>query len=86
MGDMKTIIGDFYKPDIAILPIGGVFTMGPEEAAFACKLIRAKKVIPEHYGTFPALIQNAEAFKKQTIKLIPEVQVLDVKPGVRIQV
>jgi L-ascorbate metabolism protein UlaG (beta-lactamase superfamily) len=84
MGDMKTIIGDFYKPDIAILPIGGVFTMGPKEAAFACKLIRPKIVIPEHYGTFPALIQNAEDFKKQTIKLIPEIRVLDVKPGVKV--
>ena len=86
MGDMKTIIGDFYKPDIAILPIGGVFTMGPDEAAFACKLIRAKIVIPEHYGTFPVLVQSSDGFKKQVRKLAPQVKVLDVKPGVRVDV
>lgn len=84
MGDMKSIIGDFYKPDIAILPIGGVFTMGPDEAAFACKLIRAKIAIPEHYATFPVLIQNTDSFKKQVRKQAPQVKVLDVKPGVRV--
>ena len=47
MGDMKTVIGDFYKPDVAILPIGGVFTMGPEEAAYACSLIKPKIAIPD---------------------------------------
>ena len=58
MSDMKTIIGDYYKPDIAILPIGGVFTMGPKEAAYACSLIKPKIVIPEHFETFPVLEQN----------------------------
>jgi len=86
MGDMKSIIGDFYKPDIAILPIGGVFTMGPDEAAFACKLIRPKIVIPEHYGTFPALVQSSDGFKKQVRKQAPQVKVLDIKPGVRVDV
>jgi len=86
MGDMKSIIGDFYKPDIAILPIGGVFTMGPDEAAFACKLIRPKIAIPEHYGTFPVLVQTSDGFKKQVRKLAPHVKVLDVKPGVRVEV
>ena len=86
MGDMKSIIGDFYKPDIAILPIGGVFTMGPDEAAFACKLIRPKIVIPEHYATFPVLTQNTDSFKKQVRKLAPQVKVLVVKPGVRVDV
>ena len=84
MGDMKTIIGDFYKPDIAILPIGGVFTMGPDEAAFACKLIRPKIAIPEHYGTFPVLVQSSDGFKSQVHKQAPQVKVLDVKPGVRV--
>ncbi len=86
MGDMKTIIGDFYKPHIAILPIGGVFTMGPDEAAFACKLISPKIVIPEHYGTFPVLVQSSDSFKKQTRKLAPEVKVLDIKPGEHVNV
>ncbi len=81
MGDMKTIVGNFYKPDVAILPIGGVFTMGPSEAAYACTLIRPKIVIPEHYGTFPVLTQTADGFKQQVGKLAPEVKVLVLKPG-----
>ena len=85
MGDMKTIIGDFYHPDIAILPIGGVFTMGPEEAAFACKLIQPKVVIPEHYGTFPVLVQTSAEFKQEIGKLAPQVKVLDIAPGHRIK-
>jgi L-ascorbate metabolism protein UlaG (beta-lactamase superfamily) len=84
MGDMKTIIAEFYKPDIAILPIGGVFTMGPKEAAFACKLIRPKAVIPEHYGTFPVLVQTAEGFKEEVAKQAPDIRVIDLKPGDRI--
>lgn len=86
MGDMKTIIGDYHKPDIAILPIGGVFTMGPDEAAFACKLIRPKVVIPEHFGTFPVLVQDAGWFKKQVQKQAPHVNVLEIKPGVKVKV
>jgi len=85
MSDMKTIIGDYYKPDIAILPIGGVFTMGPDEAAFACKLIRPKVVIPEHYGTFPVLVQSSDGFKKQVRKQAPQVKILDIKPGVKVE-
>lgn len=86
MGDMKTIISDFYKPDVAILPIGGVFTMGPDEAAHACRLIDPKVVIPEHYGTFPALIQTAEGFKQHVQRDTPNIKVLDVKPGEKVMV
>ena len=86
MGDMKTVIGDFYKPDVAILPIGGVFTMGPDEAAFACELIRPKIVIPEHFGTFPVLVQDTDRFKQQVQKQAPHVNVIEVKPGVKVDV
>lgn len=86
MGDMKSIIGDFYKPEVAILPIGGVFTMGPQEAAYACKLINPQIVIPEHYGTFPALVQDTQSFIRQVKKHNPESKVLDLKPGVRVAV
>jgi L-ascorbate metabolism protein UlaG (beta-lactamase superfamily) len=86
MGDMKFIIGDYYKPDIAILPIGGVYTMGPSEAAFACKLIRPSAVIPEHYGTFPVLVQSSEDFKAQVRQQAPHTKVIDMKPGDRVNV
>jgi L-ascorbate metabolism protein UlaG (beta-lactamase superfamily) len=62
MADMQLVIGDYYAPDLAILPIGGVFTMGPREAAYACQMIRPRYAIPEHYGTFPVLAQSADEF------------------------
>ena len=57
-GDMK-LIGDLYKPDLAMLPIGDNFTMGAREAALAVKLLGVKEVIPMHYATFPQLTGNA---------------------------
>jgi L-ascorbate metabolism protein UlaG (beta-lactamase superfamily) len=59
-GDMR-LIADLYGPEIAILPIGDRFTMGPKQAAYACRLIRPKVVIPMHYGTFPLLTGRPEA-------------------------
>ena len=54
-GDMK-FISDYYKPDVALLPIGGHFTMDPAHAAYAIKnLLKTKTVIPMHYGTFGLL-------------------------------
>ena len=54
-GDMK-MIGEYYKPDLALVCIGGWFTMGPEEAAYAMDvLMQPKMVVPMHYGTFPQL-------------------------------
>ncbi len=81
MADMKTVIGDFYEPDVAILPIGSVFTMGPKEAAYACKLIRPKIVIPEHYGTFPVLVQSADEFVRFARDYAPKTKVVVMSPG-----
>jgi len=81
MGDMKYVIGDYYKPDMAILPIGGVFTMGPKEAAFACKLITPRYVIPEHYATFPVLTQSADEFIKALRHYAPETKTMIITPG-----
>ncbi len=53
-GDMR-LIRDLYKPAIGFLPIGDLFTMGPEQAAIACDLLGIRQVVPMHYGTFPAL-------------------------------
>jgi L-ascorbate metabolism protein UlaG (beta-lactamase superfamily) len=65
-GDMK-LIGEFYKPDLVILPIGGLYTMGPEEAAYACRLLMPKYIIGMHYGTFPALTGTPN----ELLKLLP---------------
>ena len=57
------LIREIYKPEIALLPIGGCYTMGIEEAAIASKLLGVKKVIPMHYNTFPAITVNVNEFK-----------------------
>ncbi len=53
-GDMR-LIGELYKPEVAMLPIGGHYTMGPREAAVAARFLGAKTVLPLHFGTFPPL-------------------------------
>jgi L-ascorbate metabolism protein UlaG (beta-lactamase superfamily) len=58
-GDMK-LIGELYAPHVAMLPIGGHYTMGPREAAYAARLLGAKTVLPIHYGTFPPLTGTPE--------------------------
>jgi L-ascorbate metabolism protein UlaG (beta-lactamase superfamily) len=54
------LIRQIYEPSLAFLPIGDHFTMGPDEAAFAARLLRVKRVIPMHYGTFPVLTGRPE--------------------------
>lgn len=61
-GDMK-LIGELYKPDAALLPIGGFFTMSPREAALAAKMIGARYTFPMHFGTFPPIEQDPQHFK-----------------------
>jgi len=53
-GDMQ-LIGRLYEPDVAVLPVGDHFTMGPREAALAIELLGVDRVVPCHYGTFPLL-------------------------------
>ncbi|QYR23220.1 metal-dependent hydrolase [Paenibacillus sp. sptzw28] len=60
-GDMK-MIGDRYKFDVAFIPIGDNYTMGPEDAVQAAEWYNAKLVIPIHYNSFPVIRQDAEAF------------------------
>jgi L-ascorbate metabolism protein UlaG (beta-lactamase superfamily) len=58
-GDMA-LIAELYEPELAFLPIGDHFTMGPHEAAHAARLLKVKRVIPMHYGTFPVLTGRPE--------------------------
>ena len=59
-GDMQ-LIGRIYEPDLAVLPIGDHFTMGPKEAAVAVELLGVKRVVPCHWGTFDASARDARA-------------------------
>jgi L-ascorbate metabolism protein UlaG (beta-lactamase superfamily) len=57
------LIQELYQPEVGIVPIGDRFTMGAKTAAFACsKFFQFKSVIPCHYGTFPIIDQDADAF------------------------
>jgi L-ascorbate metabolism protein UlaG (beta-lactamase superfamily) len=77
-GDMK-IVGELYQPDVAIMPIGGWFTMGPKQAAYAAKLIGAKRVIPEHFGTFPILSGTPDELRQHLAT--QNIEVIALEPG-----
>lgn len=62
--DMK-LIGEMHTPDVALLPIGDNFTMGPEAALKAVELIRPRRVIPMHYNTFELISQDAQVFARR---------------------
>lgn len=76
-GDMS-LIRELYKPTVAMLPIGGHFTMGPQEAALAARLLEPKVILPIHFGTFPPLAGTPQ----QLAALVGSgVQVVEWKPG-----
>lgn len=77
-GDMA-LIGELYKPELAFLPIGDLFTMGPLEAAHAAKLLKVKRVVPMHYATFPVLTGTPEELSSNLSG--SGIEVLAVKPG-----
>jgi L-ascorbate metabolism protein UlaG (beta-lactamase superfamily) len=74
--DMQ-LIGRIYEPDVAVLPIGDHFTMGPKEASVALELLAVDKCIPCHYGTFPILRGTPDELRT----LAPNVDVIAPEPG-----
>ncbi len=78
--DMRDVIGEIYRPDIALLPIGDRYTMGPEDAAVAAGWIKPEKILPMHYNTFPVIEQNPQVFAELVERTSPgtEVIILDV--------
>ena len=77
-GDMR-LIAEMHAPEIAFLPIGDHFTMGPEGAALACRMLGVRQVVPMHYGTFPVLTGTPERLQK--LVALQGVDVLVLKPG-----
>jgi L-ascorbate metabolism protein UlaG (beta-lactamase superfamily) len=78
--DMK-LIAELYRPDIVLIPIGDLYTMGPREAAKACEWLHPKHIIGMHYGTFPALTGTPSELRKH---LPPNLRkrVIEFQPGV----
>jgi L-ascorbate metabolism protein UlaG (beta-lactamase superfamily) len=75
-GDMQ-LIGRIYEPDLAVIPIGGHYTMDPQEAAVALELLGVKRCVPCHYGTFPLLAGSPDELRK----LAPDVEIVALEPG-----
>jgi L-ascorbate metabolism protein UlaG (beta-lactamase superfamily) len=75
-GDMA-LIARIYQPDVAVLPIGGHYTMDPREAAVALELLGVKRCVPCHYGTFPILAGTPAQLRE----LAPGVDILEPEPG-----
>lgn len=73
------LFGERYKPDVAILPIGDFFTMGPEDSVEALKLLKAKIAIPQHYNTFPPIQQDPNKWAEMVRKIGADPVVL--QPG-----
>jgi L-ascorbate metabolism protein UlaG (beta-lactamase superfamily) len=80
-GDMA-LIGRIYEPDVAVLPIGGHFTMDPREAAVALELLGVDRCVPCHYGTFPLLAGTPE----QCRKLVSDCEIVAPQPGEAIEI
>jgi L-ascorbate metabolism protein UlaG (beta-lactamase superfamily) len=79
-GDMQ-LIGELYRPDLALLPIGNGTVMSPFEAAHAVRLLGVRHIVPIHYGTFPFLPGTPEEFQEHLSTLAPTAVVHVMKPG-----
>ena len=73
--------GELYSIDLALLPVGGVFTMDGRQAAFAAQMLKAKAVIPMHWGTFPVLAQDTAEFERELDKRAPSCRFVRILPG-----
>jgi L-ascorbate metabolism protein UlaG (beta-lactamase superfamily) len=82
--DMK-LIGDLYHPDVALLPIGGRFTMGTAEAMMAAQFIGANQVIPIHYNTWDKIAADPHSFKR-ALEKTTDIRVTVLQPGESIEI
>jgi L-ascorbate metabolism protein UlaG (beta-lactamase superfamily) len=78
------LIRELYQPKLAMLPIGDLFTMGPREAALACRLVQPDLVIPMHFGTFPPLTGRPEQLSELLVN-VPGTKVWPLEPGQRVE-
>ncbi|QGY40615.1 metal-dependent hydrolase [Pseudodesulfovibrio cashew] len=80
-GDMG-LFAEFHDIDIAMLPIGGHFTMDARQAAYACKLLKCDTVIPMHWGTWPLLDSSTKEFAERLAMMAPDTRLAELKVGV----
>ena len=75
------LIAELYAPDVALLPIGDLYTMSPREAAVAARMLRPKWIVPAHYGTSPALTGTPDALREELAKQGVAAEVVALRPG-----
>ena len=75
------LIGEIYAPEIALLPIGDLYTMSPREAAVAARLLKPKYIVPAHYGTSPKLTGTPDALREELDRLKVAAEVVVLRPG-----
>jgi len=78
--DMQ-LIAELYRPELAFLPIGDFYTMDPQQAARACRYLNVRKVVPIHWGTFPALTGTPQKLVKALEDLGVACEVVALQPG-----
>jgi len=76
-----SLIGDLWRPELAFLPIGDHFTMDPEQAARACRLLQVRRVVPIHWGTFPVLRGQPVDLERSLADHGAATEVVTLKPG-----
>lgn len=82
--DME-LIRELYRPELAFLPVGDLFTMGPQEASMAAKLLNLKRIVPLHFGTFPALTGTPDQLAQLLRSDMPDTEVWTLKAGVPVK-
>ncbi len=78
--DMQ-LIAELYRPRLAFLPIGDVYTMDPRQAAIACRFLEVREVVPIHWGTFPVLTGRPELLRHELASLGVNCEVVALEPG-----
>ena len=75
------LIAELYAPEIALLPIGDLYTMSPREAAVAARMLKSKFIVPAHYGTSPALTGTPDALRSELKAQQVDAEVIALRPG-----
>lgn len=78
--------GELFNIQVAMLPMGGIFTMDSTQAALACKLLRCKKIIPMHWGTFPILELNTKRLQEELTRRSPHTELVSLVPGGKVDI
>jgi len=75
------LIGELYAPEVALLPIGDLYTMSPREAAVAARMLKPRCIVPCHYGTFPVLSGTPDQLREELAKQNVTAEVVALRPG-----